>query len=75
MRKSLRGHDLPESEQEYVQLREQGKLKFPTCIKCGKDHAGRTDTPLGWAETQISGLDERCFEQITRPDDDQLPAS
>ena len=64
MRLSMRGHWLPESEAEYVSLHEKGELKFKECSLANHAHYGRTHTSLGWAETQISGACEDCYDAL-----------
>lgn len=64
MRRSLRGHSLPENLEEYQQLRKARLLRYAHCFRCDKSHEGRTTTPQAWAETQISGMCEVCWDNI-----------
>lgn len=65
MRQSLKGHLLPENEADYQRLKAAGGLKFPQCLKCGEEFSSEnTSTRQGWAETQISGFCESCFDSI-----------
>lgn len=62
MNTSLRGHQLPESQLDFEQI------KYPpyeTCLDCHKPFSDKNvQTPLGWRETQISGICESCFASI-----------
>lgn len=66
MRKSIIENEmLPETEGEYVHLRERGNLKFMKCVDCNQPfHHSNVFTPAGWSETQISGICESCFDGI-----------
>ena len=53
----------PENRAEFETLldREEPGLKT-TCVDCKEQFApGNTYTRLGWCETQLSGMCERCF--------------
>jgi hypothetical protein len=67
MRTNLRGHILPESEEEYKKLLALDLLQFMTCSLCNKSHLGRTNTLMGWRETQISGYCEGCWNELMKP--------
>jgi len=66
MRQGLKGNMLPESQADYDELALSGELKFKTCCLAATPHPhiGRTHTRLGWAETQISGSCEECFDEL-----------
>ena len=64
MKRSLKGHDLPESWAEAQQLAYAGKLKYIRCCNChallhSRQAAYSTE---GWRESQISGICEPCFD-------------
>jgi hypothetical protein len=43
------------------------------CIECKEEFSKfNTFSPLGWKETQISGLCEKCFDEIL-PQKDYIP--
>lgn len=69
MKDSLKGHPLPESEADYNELAIRGELKFKQCCFGNHPHLGRTHTALGWAETQITGSCEDCFDAMFAEDD------
>lgn len=83
MRNSIRGGYLPESEEEFKELQQVGLLRHFRCIICRNSFAKRnTKTALAWAETQISGMCQYCWDGLFRPDepetdwtssDDHLP--
>jgi hypothetical protein len=59
------GKKLPESEEEFQQLKQAGKAKFINCQTCKKEFSSlNTHTVLGWRETQITGDCETCFDRI-----------
>jgi len=64
MKPGLTGNQLPETEDEYNQLLIDGGLKYKQCCFGAHPHVGRTHTRLGWAETQISGSCEDCFDAL-----------
>ena len=66
MRTSIRGHLLPESEQDAKLLFSQKLHRHAHCAQCHQplDSPTAAHTPLGWAETQISGICEPCFDEI-----------
>lgn len=66
MQQSLRGHALPENEQDARALRAQHALLFSSCLLCSRDLTApdAASTPAGWRETQISGFCEPCFEAM-----------
>lgn len=77
MRDSLHpGKQLPESEEDFLTLRDSGRAAFLVCLDCKKPFsADNTTSPLGWAETQISGMCEDCFDFLFREiEDDDLPS-
>jgi len=62
---SIRGGLLPESEQDFRQLADTGKAPHLTCISCGTPFTSETvKTEKGWRETQISGFDELCYDEL-----------
>lgn len=72
MRTSLKGHQLPESFAEAATLEAQSGLRYTHCVLCklslSASHAAAS--PRGWAETQISGMCESCFDALFNPKDD-----
>jgi len=65
MKIGIRGNPQPESFGDFIELRAQGALEYHCCVSCMEpfDH-NNTKTPLGWVETQISGMCEDCFDQL-----------
>ncbi len=67
----LTGLPLPESLAEFDQIAAEGKLRYRACQECGDDFTPRTvHTKQGWAETQISGICENCFDELFREPDE-----
>lgn len=66
MRNSLKGGLLPETREEAMKLVEAKALKFTHCCDCGAGlHLpAAASTRTGWAETQISGMCEPCFDRL-----------
>ncbi len=65
MRTSLKGHKLPESYADFRLLLEHGLAQFENCRTCHKQFdRANTVSALGWAETQISGECEACFDAL-----------
>ena len=65
MRPSLKGGQLPESEKDFVSLLEVGGTKFQRCFICKRGFLDtNTVSKRGWAETQISGYCEECFNNL-----------
>lgn len=64
------GRTLPESAEEYEELRLSHRAHFTACMQC-KNHfsAANTTTPAGWRETQISGVCEACFDNLFKDED------
>jgi hypothetical protein len=63
MRKSIAdGRMLPESEEEFKLIKFH---LYPACAECRKIFSSEnTHSRLGWAETQISGMCENCFDSL-----------
>lgn len=62
---SIRGGLLPESEQDFRQLADTGKVPYLACISCKQPFtAERVKTSAGWKETQISGMCEVCYDEL-----------
>ena len=60
---------LPESKEDFQQLAAEGKLRHSCCVSCTEYfHEGNVHTKLGWAETQISGMCEECFDSLFKED-------
>ena len=72
MRAGLKGNQLPETEDEYNELLIIGGLAFKQCCFGNHSHIGRTHTREGWAETQISGACEDCFDELFNNEEDIL---
>ena len=71
MRESLKGGFLPESEEDFMHLRLAGRLRKTCCMDCKLDFSSsNTHTSAGWAETQISGMCEDCFDALFPDEDD-----
>jgi len=59
---SIFGHLLPESQQDFEEIKYPRNL---TCSACRKLFSNaNTHTALGWKETQISGFCEDCFDAL-----------
>lgn len=66
MRTSLKGHPLPETEDEFHTLLADGTLKYRCCFRCDNQFSrGNVHTASGWRETQITGFCETCFDTVT----------
>lgn len=65
MRDSIKGGKLPESEAEFKLLKDAKAVRHEHCILC-KNTFSRdiVHSPRGWAETQISGFCEDCFDKL-----------
>lgn len=64
MKQGLRGK-LPESAEDYDQLRRIGERRFRFCFHCKADFTGENvRTPAAWKETQISGMCENCWDEL-----------
>lgn len=71
MKASLRGGLLPESEADYKRLESAGLLVFNLCRECEDAFTPKnTHTCSGWAETQISGWCEDCFDALFKEPSD-----
>lgn len=70
MRPSIVGsHLLPESEDEFKSL---DVPKYRECGQCREGFSSlNTHSKLAWAETQISGLCEDCFDILFEEVDDE----
>lgn len=56
---------LPESYEDWQELRSRTFPQFKLCINCGSEFSPEnTHSPEGWRETQISGFCEDCFEGL-----------
>ena len=65
MKMGLRRNLQPESFKDFLELRANGALRFHGCVSCCEPFdEENTKTPLGWVETQISGMCESCFDQL-----------
>lgn len=54
--------DLPEAEEE----------RYCACVNCEQPFTDKnTHSAAGWRETQISGLCEDCFDQVTADLEDE----
>ena len=70
MKRGLRGQFLPESFEDFEGLKVTGYAGFRHCISCHQDFfTSNTFTPSGWAETQISGMREKCFDEEGEEED------
>lgn len=72
MKASLKGWLLPESHDDARELLRDGLLMFHHCGNCLQSlyRLGAASTPEGWRETQISGICEPCFNEITAFEED-----
>jgi len=69
MRRGVKGNFLPESQEDFQKLVANGGLSFHGCVSCNEPFSNdNTHTSLGWAETQISGMCEDCFDQLFKED-------
>lgn len=66
MRQSIIGAKLlPESAADYEELRLSHRAHYTTCCQCDKPFGNaNVKSSLGWAETQISGMCEVCFDNL-----------
>jgi len=56
------GRQLPESWDEYVSIQRPTHM---FCVDCKKPFSlFNTHTAAGWRETQISGMCEKCFDEM-----------
>ncbi len=45
---------------------------YLACVRCREPFSeANTWTPAGWRETRLSGLCERCFDEVTREPDSE----
>lgn len=60
------GRRLPESESDLMEIACSGEpLRYKRCLCCKQDFtSANTQTPAGWAGTQISGYCEACFDKL-----------
>lgn len=68
MMKSINGqHMLPESLADAEKLALDNVQRYRRCLTCGipLHVSAAASTPASWRETQISGLCEPCFDDIT----------
>ena len=71
MRQSLTGGWLPESEEEFQSLLNSGQVRYKYCTFCNRSFTQATVwKPAGWAETQISGTCDSCWEEIFKDADE-----
>jgi len=71
MKQSLKGHQLPESYEDFRLLLEHGALQWEDCRTCHQQFSrANTTSALGWAETQISGECEVCFDRLFNDEGD-----
>lgn len=55
----------PTSFIEYMRGKEAGVLNYTHCVECSLPFSPlNTTTEAGWIETQISGLCEKCFDEL-----------
>jgi len=65
MKQGLNGNKLPESGEDFLTLRAEGSLRYHGCVSCCDPFdPDNTHSALGWAETQISGMCEDCFDNL-----------
>jgi len=70
---SLKGGILPETHEEFEQLRVNARdqLKYIRCTDCGDGFCPtNVITSRGWKETQISGMCENCFDLLFNNEED-----
>jgi hypothetical protein len=72
MRDSLTpGKKLPESYEDFLSLVAAGQHCCLRCINCKRPFtADSAYSSLGWAETQISGVCEPCFDKLFADEDE-----
>jgi hypothetical protein len=72
MRQSIiQGKLLPESLEDFHDLRKQGRLTYKVCIHCSESFEDRTQSPAGWRDTQIVGYCERCYDDLFAGEGDE----
>ena len=60
----------PQSEVEYRTLIDRGLQVHKNCVCCNTPFSGKNVfTPSGWRETQISGMCEKCFDDLFKEDE------
>lgn len=66
------GQLLPECLEDFQKLKaDKDGLRFTDCIQCKCEFCtDNTKTRMGWRETQISGLCEKCFDESFADDED-----
>jgi len=73
MRQGLKGNLLPESQEEFEALLGMGveALKHTECLVCRQTFSNaNTSSKLGWADTQIVGYCESCYDKIFQTDEE-----
>lgn len=69
MRNSF-GRLLPESEEDFLLLEGRERVRYTACVTCRKRFSpANTRTSLAWAETQISGMCETCFDELFKEEE------
>lgn len=74
MKIGLRGNYLPESWSDYWDLYQNGHLRYKHCMLCSSQFGiDNVHTAAGWAETQISGTCEECWDELFADEEEDLP--
>lgn len=59
------GRQLPESQTDFNTLFAEGRVRYTQCVRCLDYFSDdNTHSKAGWAETQISGMCEDCFDNL-----------
>jgi len=67
MTPSIRGGFLPDSEEDFNQLRIARAAPHLACYLCAKPFTSENiKTAAGWRETQITGSCETCYDDLFR---------
>jgi len=66
------GRQLPESEDDYLELKRQNRVKHIKCVDCSAPFDnGNTHTEAGWRDTQITGFCEACTDALFQEDNEE----
>ena len=61
----VRAIELPRPISSEAFLKDHDRMRFKDCVSCRKPFSDlNVKTPLGWKETQISGMCETCFDNL-----------
>lgn len=61
----------PESEEQFKRLLEVDRTNFNHCFQCKQPFTSENVySDMGWRETQISGICEKCFDKMFEESED-----